>query len=239
MEGESLQVLSGSVLLVDDNELLLSNMNRFLKKDFHHVTAVCTGEEAIMHVEGRFYHIIVLDINLPDLNGWQVLEQIKRQSPNSKVIMITCNDNEDMRENAVKRGATDYLEKPFGLGELKNLLVKILSHFDMDTRLRKTYQVVVGDNYQGFTYSISPTCMFIITDVLFEQGSTVDILLHIPRKGHVALKGRVVSVKDSTCQFMPSLLNGQWRNGEMQYGVGVELVDQPPSYTSFVNALLS
>jgi len=214
-------------------------MDRFLRKDFHRVQAVCTGEEALMEIEGKFYHVIVLDINLPDMNGWEVLEHIKQHSPQSKVIMITCDDTEEMKQHAHSRGAADFLEKPFDLNALKAVLMKIFSYFDMSTKLRKTYQVLVENNHNGFTYSMSPTCMFIITDVLLETGSIIDLLLRIPGKGSIPLKGRVATVKDSTCHFMPSLVRGEWINGNSEHGFGIELIDQPPAYSFLVNSLLT
>src|SRR4030066_2163370 len=92
LKGKKLKVRPENVLLVDDNELLLSGMKRFFEKDFVHVTASITGEEAIEHIQKRLYHVVILDIDLPGINGWEVLEYIKKKSPNTRVIYITSSE---------------------------------------------------------------------------------------------------------------------------------------------------
>ena len=93
LKGKKVKLRPENVLLVDDNELLLSGMKRFFEKDFVHVTASITGEEAIMNLQKHLYHVVILDINLPGVNGWTVLEYIKQNSPNSRVIIITSDED--------------------------------------------------------------------------------------------------------------------------------------------------
>lgn len=116
------------VLLVEDNELLLFSMKRFLEREFNHVMAVSTGEDAITHLKGQFYNVVVLDIKLPGMDGWEVLEHIKRESPNTRVIVITTSEDEGTRENALSRGASEFLEKPFDLEELRKVLLRIIHY---------------------------------------------------------------------------------------------------------------
>src|SRR4030066_1009245 len=97
LKGKKLKLRPENVLLVDDNELLLSGMKRFLEKDFVHVAASVTGEEAIMNIQKHLYHVVILDINLPGVNGWTVLEHIKQNSPHSRVIIITSDEDGGIR----------------------------------------------------------------------------------------------------------------------------------------------
>ncbi len=109
-----------NVLLVDDNELLLQMMKRTLTKDFGHVEAVCNGEEAILNLRNQPYNMVVLDINLPGIDGWAVFDFIKHHCPESKVVIISC-DGCEIEEDALSKGAVAVLEKPFGLEELRRI----------------------------------------------------------------------------------------------------------------------
>lgn len=123
-----MQIHPEKVLLIEDNELLLFSMKRFLEREFNHVMAVFRGEDAIAHLKGQFYNVVVLDIRLPGMDGWEVLEHIKRESPNTRVIVITTSEDEDTRENALRRGASEFLEKPFDLEELREVLLRIIHY---------------------------------------------------------------------------------------------------------------
>ncbi len=67
-----------SILLVDDNELLLFGMKRFCERESYHVMTASTGREALEHIRNQLFPVVILDINLPDMNGCEVLEHIKR-----------------------------------------------------------------------------------------------------------------------------------------------------------------
>ncbi|MEK6692947.1 MAG: response regulator [Nitrospirota bacterium] len=123
-----LQIHPEKVLLVEDNELLLFSMKRFLEREFNHVMAISTGEDAIAHLKGQFYNVVVLDIRLPGMDGWEVIEHIKRESPNTRVIVITTSEDEGTREKALSRGASEFLEKPFDLEELREILLRIIHY---------------------------------------------------------------------------------------------------------------
>ena len=109
-----------NLLVVDDNELLLYGIKRSLEKDFSRVEAVNTGEKALSHILNDFYRYIILDINLPDINGIRMLEKIKKSSPKSSVVMITSYADEETKQAAISSGALAVFEKPVDLGALKN-----------------------------------------------------------------------------------------------------------------------
>ncbi len=90
--------------------------------------AISTGEDAIAHLKGQFYNVVVLDIRLPGMDGWEVIEHIKRESPNTRVIVITTSEDEGTREKALSRGASEFLEKPFDLEELREILLRIIHY---------------------------------------------------------------------------------------------------------------
>ncbi len=118
------QRLPFSVLLVDDNELLLKGIKRFLERDFDQVTAVPTGGEALLRIRYDNYQAVILDLNLPDMSGCEVLEQIRKDSPESVVVIITSDDNDRTRDEVFRKGAFAFLAKPFDIAQLRDLLAR-------------------------------------------------------------------------------------------------------------------
>jgi CheY-like chemotaxis protein len=227
-----------NVLLVDDNELLLSGMKRFFEKDFPLVTASSTGEDAIINVRQQFYEVVVLDINLPGINGWQVLDYIRRNSPISSVVIITSSEDGGVRREAIQRGAVACLGKPFGLDELKNVLMDILSHKRHQRKL-KTYPVRFGNQCSGLVCNLSFSGMLILTDILLECGTTLtDIILEVEEGELIPLKGEVVRAVE-TAKNPATSLAYDWQLPEgLNYGLGIKLLEQPPVYSSLISSLL-
>jgi CheY-like chemotaxis protein len=230
-------VRSEHVLLVDDNELLLSGMKRFFEKDFVHVSASNTGEDAIIHIQKHLYHIVILDINLPGINGWEVLDYIKQKSPLTRVVIITSSEDGAIRQKAISKGATECMGKPFDLDELKYVILNALSLQRTD-RVQKTFPVRFGNECKGLVCNLSPTGMFILTDIPCECGTTLDITLDITGEEMIPLKGRVVRTIESVSKTTPFLSAGRMIPEGMDYGLGIKLLEQPPVYSSLVSSLL-
>ncbi len=118
---------ANNILLVDDNELLLSGMKRFCERESFRVVTASTGKEALECIRNGLFPVVILDVNLPDMNGCEVLELIKCYSPESMVIMITSDSNEKLRRDAFMKGASEFLEKPFAIQSLKTVLSRLQS----------------------------------------------------------------------------------------------------------------
>ncbi len=215
-----------SVLFVDDNELLRSVMRRFFAKEFEHVVAVGTGSEAMKQIREKFYHIVILDKKLPDIDGLDVLEYIRGKSPHSRVVMITSNVDENVRQEALEKGAFEFFEKPFDIDKLKTAL--------RGMRVFKSLQARIDEKHEGIISNFSDSGVLVTTDAVFECGSTVDILLHISDNKNISLKGRVVRTADSSCSPSKSPLS----DDDMKYAFGMQLVDPPSDYLSFVDSLM-
>jgi len=226
-----------NVLLVDDNELLLSGMKRFFEKDFVNVTASITGEEAIEHMQKRLYHVVILDINLPGINGWEVLEYIKQKSPNTRVIIITSSEDGGIRHEAIQKGASECMGKPFNLDELRYVLMKALS-LQRVQRVQKTFPVRFGNGCKGMVFNLSSTGMLIVTDIICECGATLDITLNVTEEERIPLKGRVVRTIESISET-PSYLSAESKLPEgMNFGMGIKILEQPQVYSSLISSLL-
>ncbi|GHF57045.1 response regulator transcription factor [Seohaeicola zhoushanensis] len=106
------------LLYVEDNEKLASNTSASLRDNGFAVDVVHTGEDAVHSARSYDYDVIVLDRGLPDIDGLSVLDAIKRDKPQTPVIICTARDTLDDRIEGLNAGSDDYLVKPFAASEL-------------------------------------------------------------------------------------------------------------------------
>jgi DNA-binding response OmpR family regulator len=109
--------MSGSVLLVEDEENLASLVRAYLEQENYRVIWVVTGAEALQAIEAEPVRLVVLDLNLPDMDGLDVCRQIRSRS-SVPVVMLTSRDEEPDRLAGLETGADDYIGKPFSPREL-------------------------------------------------------------------------------------------------------------------------
>jgi two-component system alkaline phosphatase synthesis response regulator PhoP len=108
---------TGSVLLVEDEENLASLVQAYLEQEGYRVVAVGSGSEALRVVDQEPLRLVVLDLNLPDIDGLEVCRQIRARS-SVPVVMLTARDEESDRLAGLELGADDYIGKPFSPREL-------------------------------------------------------------------------------------------------------------------------
>ena len=118
----------GSILIVDDEQDVRESLEELLKLEGYQPVAASTGEEGLKKAEERPFDLVLLDISLPDQSGIDVLRSIKRDSPDTGVIMITAYDSGQTAFQASKEGADSYITKPWDndrvLLEVRNALDK-------------------------------------------------------------------------------------------------------------------
>ena len=105
------------LLVVEDEPDLLAGLTRALRRQGYAVDSAADGEEGLYKAVETDYDAIVLDVMLPVLDGWTVLERLRRKK-NTPVLMLTARDGRADRIRGLDAGADDYLTKPFDLGEL-------------------------------------------------------------------------------------------------------------------------
>jgi two-component system OmpR family response regulator len=106
------------ILVVEDEPRLLRNLARALREEGYAVDLADTGDDGLFKAESSDYDAIVLDVMLPGLDGWQVLEKLRQSRP-TPVLMLTARDTPADRVRGLDTGADDYLVKPFDLSELR------------------------------------------------------------------------------------------------------------------------
>lgn len=107
------------LLIVEDEANILAALEKGLKKDGYAIDVASTGELAQELIEVNEYDLIVLDINLPDTDGFTILKLLRENNPTTRVIIVSANCTIDDRISGLDLGANDYLIKPFDFQELK------------------------------------------------------------------------------------------------------------------------
>jgi len=118
----------GSILIIDDEPEIRESLEQMLKLEGYQPALASTAQEGLRKAEESIFDVVLLDISLPDLSGLEVLKSIKRDSPDTGVIMITAYDSGQAAFQASKEGAHSYITKPWDnervLLEIRNALDK-------------------------------------------------------------------------------------------------------------------
>jgi two-component system, NtrC family, response regulator AtoC len=114
------------VLIVDDEQNIRLVLAAMLKKEGYDVVSATDGREALQVLEGGKIDVVVSDLKMPHLDGMGLLNCITEQYPEVPVIMITAHGTVATAVEALKKGALDYITKPFELDDLKNVISKAI-----------------------------------------------------------------------------------------------------------------
>jgi two-component system OmpR family response regulator len=107
------------VLIVEDDKALADGLTRTLKQSGYAVDHAGTGELALRACAEEHYDLIVLDISLGGIDGFEVLRQLRRNHQSGSILILTAHDSEGDRVRGLDLGADDYVTKPFSLPELE------------------------------------------------------------------------------------------------------------------------
>jgi DNA-binding NtrC family response regulator len=113
------------LLLVDDEPDFLEPACRFFQRQGYRVVAAANAEQAISVQTNQHFHVAIIDQNMPGVNGLDLLTRLHRDDPDLKIVMLTGGGSIGSAVEAMKRGAIDYLSKPFGLDELDMLVRRL------------------------------------------------------------------------------------------------------------------
>ncbi len=107
------------ILIVEDDAPLARSIVALLRTAGHAIDHVATGADALMVTADDVYALVILDVGLPDLDGFAVLQTLRRRGQRVPVLMLTARDALDDRVRGLDLGADDYLRKPFAPEELE------------------------------------------------------------------------------------------------------------------------
>ena len=118
-----------TILIIEDEVEVRNFASRVLELEGYHILQAKDSEEGMMLVKGVPVSLVLLDLRLPEYNGWEVLEQIKSEPEISEipVVVFTASAGASQQEKALKMGATDYLVKPLSAARLRETVARVLS----------------------------------------------------------------------------------------------------------------
>ncbi len=138
------------ILVIEDDRELRSNLVDWLRSEHHLVDEAETGSHAAAFLETQLYDLLILDWNLPDTTGIQILKTLRQAGSPVRVLMLTGMDSIEDIETGFRQGTDDYLTKPFQFRELVARISALLrrpavfngalisiGHISLDTRTRR------------------------------------------------------------------------------------------------------
>ncbi|MFZ5450510.1 MAG: sigma-54-dependent transcriptional regulator [Thermodesulfobacteriota bacterium] len=131
-------------LIVDDDPLVCDSLKEMLLVEGYQVDTAPGGEQALAKLQAEHYRVILSDIQMPGINGLELLRELKGRSPDTPIIFITGHGHIDGAVEAIKLGAYDYITKP-----IEDLRLKL-------TLRRALEQVALKDSYQNLKKRLRP-----------------------------------------------------------------------------------
>jgi two-component system, NtrC family, response regulator AtoC len=127
--------MSGAILIIEDEVILAKNMRTFLERSGYEVRYAENAEEGLAALEVFRPDVVVLDFNLPGMDGLQALSRIHAFDAAAQVIMVTGHGNVEIAVDSMKAGALDFLTKPVALSKLRMLIERATENSQRDVAL--------------------------------------------------------------------------------------------------------
>ncbi|KAF0146203.1 MAG: response regulator of hydrogenase 3 activity (sensor HydH) [Nitrospirae bacterium] len=198
------------ILLVDDESFILGSLSGILNGQFD-VTTAEKGTEAIDIFKSSHFPLVISDLMLPDISGLDIITQVKAISPESQAIMISGQGTIDVAVEAMKRGAFDFVTKPFNSEHMIQLSLKAFKLYESLTenkRLKETIKNLAPSEFLGEHPSVKKLLDMVKTvartesTVLLEgeSGTGKEIISRMIHKNSSRVSGPFVAVN---CGALP------------------------------------
>jgi len=123
------------ILVIDDDRSICETLELYLTEEGYEVVTAATGTEGLNKFVEISPDVVILDIRLPDVDGFTILEDLREEDENVKVIMITAYHDMESTINAMKSGAFDYIHKPVNVDELDMAIRKAVKSLEMEKKI--------------------------------------------------------------------------------------------------------
>jgi len=123
------------ILVIDDDKSIRESLELYLAEEGYEVRTASTGTEGLNRFVRDLPDVVILDIRLPDIDGFTVLEDLREEDEKVKVIMITAHHDMETTINAMKGGAFDYIHKPINVDELDIAIKKALGSVELEKKI--------------------------------------------------------------------------------------------------------
>jgi DNA-binding NtrC family response regulator len=166
------------LLIVDDDDDLRQDLMQLFRRQGHEVTAAATGEDALNKAEHARFDVALLDLHLPGIGGIDLLAQLKERQPELEALLLTAHSSIETAVEAMRKGAYDYLTKPFRAADLE---VHVQKAFEKVQLQRREQQWLRQLSYESPRYRLvgsSPAMRKVVA--LIEKVASTDatVLVH-------------------------------------------------------------
>ena len=155
-----------SVLLVEDEENLHDALKLNLELEGYEITSAYDGHEALKKIEDEYFDLIIMDVMLPGVDGISITENIRLQNNEVPILILSAKNTSADRVAGLKKGADDYLTKPFNLEEL---LLRVQKLIEKNKKMQDKDSV--GDTYSFGMNTID----FRAQEILTRKGERIQI----------------------------------------------------------------
>jgi two-component system response regulator FlrC len=115
------------VLVVDDEPQMLIAINETLRREGYSITTAGSAREAMCRLREKYYHLVITDMRMPEMTGFDLLKKVKASTPQTPVVLLTAYGTIQNAVDAMKQGAFDYLLKPFSSESLESVVRRALN----------------------------------------------------------------------------------------------------------------
>ena len=165
------------VLVVDDDKAICEFMETFLTKDGFEVTTLSDPALAAVEVKEGGYHLVVLDLMMPGLDGVEVLERIRKIDTDVAVVIFTGYPSLDSAVKSMKLDAVDYLKKPFNPEEFREVIDRVMRKKGLLRTPEENLHRVIGETIRGLRKDRNLT----LKQMARRTGLSVSLLSQIER----------------------------------------------------------
>ncbi len=150
---------NAKIMVIDDEESMCRFMQIMLQKEGYDVTSTVSSKEALEEMKSKDYDLVIADLMMPEMNGLELLSRAKSIHPDINFIVMTAYASVDSAIEALKKGAFDYITKPFKVDEIKIAIKKSLTqkriteeNVNLKRQLKKEYglQSLIGNSPEMF-----------------------------------------------------------------------------------------
>lgn len=178
------------ILLVEDEESLMEAIKLNLELEGYDVETADTGKKAIKKTVGQRYNLMIFDVMLPEIDGFELCEKIRVTDSDTPVLFLTAkNDNED-KLRGFKAGADDYLTKPFNLEELLMRVKVLIKHSTRGTQADPSKIYSFNGNEINFVKFTAKTKSGKVISLTNKETALLKIL--VERKGEVVSRHQIL-----------------------------------------------
>ena len=131
---------TNKILIVDDEKNIRLTISQVLADMDVETDTAINGEEALVKLQNTEFGLVLLDLRMPGMDGMEVLEKLRKDRPDIRVVIITAHGTIDSAVDAMKLGAVDFIQKPFTPKEIRYLVTTIIRRESLDKEKNQDYE---------------------------------------------------------------------------------------------------